>query len=109
MTPKPAIRIACSAALALAAGIALAQTPNPSFNLIGHIERFALTAPGDPLSAATMTVRGIPVTLPRSLLITMPGQYMTAQDLFRGPQGGSTVQNASGLALADASPPRVAF
>ena len=39
MTPKPAIRIACSAALALAAGIALAQTPNPSFNLIGHIER----------------------------------------------------------------------
>ena len=109
MTPKPAIRIACSAALALAAGIALAQTPNPSFNLIGHIERFALTAPGDPLSAATMTVRGIPVILPRNLLVTMPGQYMTAQDLFRGPQGGSTVQNASGLALADASPPRVAF
>ncbi|HOV18374.1 hypothetical protein [Ottowia sp.] len=109
MTPTPVIRITCSAALALAAGSALAQTPNPSFNLIGHIERFALTAPGDPLSAATMTVRGIPVTLPRSLLVTMPGQYMTAQDLFRGPQGGSTVQNASGLALADAPPPRVAF
>ncbi|MBS0301383.1 MAG: hypothetical protein JSR16_04355 [Proteobacteria bacterium] len=109
MTPTPVIRITCSAALALSAGSALAQTPNPSFNLIGHIERFALTAPGDPLSAATMTVRGIPVTLPRSLLVTMPGQYMTAQDLFRGPQGGSTVQNASGLALADAPPPRVAF
>ena len=109
MTPTPVIRITCSAALALAAGSALAQTPNPSFNLIGHIERFALTAPGDPLSAATMTVRGIPVTLPRSLLVTMPGHYMTAQDLFRGPQGGSTVQNASGLALADAPPPRVAF
>lgn len=109
MNTKPAIQIACCAALALAAASAPAQTPNPSFNLIGHIERFALTAPGDPLSAATMTVRGIPVTLPRSLLVTMPGQYMTAQDLFRGPQGGSTVQNASGLALADAPPPRVAF
>ena len=85
MTPTPVIRITCSAALALAAGSAPAQTPNPSFNLIGHIERFALTTPGDPLSAATMTVRGIPVTLPRSLLVTMPGHYMTAQDLFRGP------------------------
>ena len=79
MTPKPAIRIACSAALALAAGIALAQTPNPSFNLIGHIERFALTAPGDPLSAATMTVRGLyarircsrEVSVPKALLLAV--------------------------------------
>ncbi len=108
MNTKPAIQIACCAALALAAAGAPAQTPNPSFNLIGHIERFALTTPGDALSAATMTVRGIPVTLPRSLLVTLPGQYLTAQDLFRGPQGGA-VQAASGLALADVPPPPVAF
>lgn len=108
MNTKPAIQIVCCAALALAAASAPAQTPNPSFNLIGHIERFALTAPGDALSAATMTVRGIPVTLPRSLLVTLPGQYLTAQDLFRGPQGGA-VQAASGLALADVPPPLVAF
>ena len=107
-TPKPAIQIACCAALVLAAASAVAQTPNPSFTLIGHIERFTLTTPGDPLSAATMTVRGIPVTLPRSLLLTMPGQYLTAQDLFRGPQGGA-VQGASGLALADTPAPHVAF
>lgn len=102
---------ACSCAvLTLVAGAVLAQEPKPnaSFNLIGHIERFVLAPPGDPLSAATMTVRGIPVTLPRGLLVTMPGQYMTAQDLFRGPQGGP-VQTASGLALADAPSPRVAF
>lgn len=113
MTPKPCIhRVAhawhAALTLALGAGAALAQTPNPSFNLVGHIEQFSLSAPGDPLSAATMTVRGVPVTLPRSLLVTLPGQYLTAQDLFRGPQGGA-VQAQSGLALADAPPPRVPF
>ena len=86
----------------------MAQTPTPSFNLVGHIEAFTLTTPADPLSAATMTVRGIPVTLPRNLLITMPGQYLTAQDIFRGPSGG-TVRPNSGLALSDPVPPRVPF
>lgn len=95
-------------ALALAAGSVSAQVPNPSFALIGHIEQFTLAAPGDPLSGATMTVRGIPVTLPRSLLVILPGQYLTAQDLFRGPRGGA-VQARSGLALADVPPPRVPF
>lgn len=94
--------------LGLAGNAALAQAPKPSFVLVGHIERFVLTTPGDPLSMATMTVRGVAVTLPRSLLVTMPGQYLTAQDLFRGPQGGAVLA-ASGLALADAPPPRVAF
>ena len=98
----------CAGVLLLVAGVAVAQTPNPSFTLLGHIERFELAAPGDAQSGATMTVRGIPVTLPSHLLVTMPGQYLTAQDLFRGPQGG-TVQASSGLALADAPPPRIAF
>lgn len=115
MSRKPASRLvrqciaACvQTALALAAGAALAQTPNASFALVGHIERFVLSTPADPLSTATMTVRGIPVTLPRSLLVTLPGQYLTAQDLFRGPQGGA-VQAASGLALADSPAPRLPF
>ena len=98
----------CGAALALAAGAALAQTPNPSFILMGQIEQFALDSPDDPRSGASMTVRGIPVTLPSNLLITLPGLYLTAQDVFRGPRGGP-VRASSGLALADSPPPRVAF
>ncbi|NOG72282.1 hypothetical protein [Roseicella sp. DB1501] len=80
--------------------------PTTSFTLVGHIERFTLDNAGDPLSAAVMTVRGIPVVLPRNLLITLPGRYMTAQDLFRGPAGAAVLQE-SGLALADdtARPP----
>ena len=102
------LRAAGLGTLMAVAGLASAQVPNPSFVMLGHIEQFTLATPGDPLSAATLRVRGIPVTLPRSLLVTMPGQYLTAQDLFRGPQGGA-VQAASGLALQDPVPPRVPF
>lgn len=99
----------CLGALALAAGAAWAQTPNPSFILMGQIEQFTRNPAGSPQAgAATMTVRGIPVTLPHHLLITMPGQYLTVEDVFRGPQGGD-VQGSSGLALQDPTPPRVAF
>jgi len=90
--------------LALAPAVSNAQTPNASFNLIGFVERFTLDNPGDALSGAHLTVRGITVTVPRSLLVTMPGQYLTPQDLFRGPAGGP-VQSESGLALADTRPP----
>ncbi|MEN0075355.1 MAG: hypothetical protein AAGC69_13280 [Paracraurococcus sp.] len=82
--------------------------PTTSFTLVGHIERFALDDAGDPLSAAVMTVRGVPVVLPRNLLITMPGRYMTARDLFRGPPDGAVLAE-SRLALADAAPPPVPF
>lgn len=101
----------CTVALTLVlsglAGSASAQTP--SFTAIGHIEAFTLTAPGDPLSGATLVVSNQPITLPRNLLITMPGHYVTAQDLFRGPAAGGAVQDASGLALLDPTPPKVPF
>jgi hypothetical protein len=58
--------------------------PPASFALIGHIEKFTLDTPGDKNSAAKITVRGIDVVLPRSLIITMPGGYVTAEQLFRG-------------------------
>ncbi|MDO9713445.1 hypothetical protein [Paracraurococcus lichenis] len=97
----------CSLALLLLGVEARAQTS--SFALIGHIESFTLTTPTGPTSAATLTLRGIPVLLPANLLVTMPGRYMTPQDLFRGPRGGAQVQSRSGLALADPTPPRVPF
>ena len=92
-----------------AAGPLAAQTPSPSFAVIGHLEAFTLTTPGDPLSAATLTVSNLPITLPRNLLITMPGHYATAQDLFRGPATGGSVQGTSGLALLDPTPPKIPF
>ena len=104
-------RLLLAAACALpCTGAARAQPgPVPSFALTGHIEAFTLDTPNNPLGAASMTVRGIPVVLPRNLLITMPGRYMTAQEIFRGPLGAPAAQPRSGLALLDPTPPRVPF
>ncbi len=94
-------------------GGAALSAPNASFNLVGHIEAFTLANPADPLSRATLTIRGIPVTVPKNLLIVMPGQYLTAQDLFRwNPANHSfaaSAQAQSGLALRDSPPPAVPF
>lgn len=94
------------AALAMDGGAARAQTTG--FTIVGHIEDFILDEPLDRLSSATLRVRGIPIVLPRNLLVTLPGRYMTPQDMFRGPRGGA-VQAPSGLALADPTPPRIPF
>ncbi|MCO6051770.1 hypothetical protein NGM99_18450 [Mesorhizobium sp. RP14(2022)] len=98
-----------AAALAAMSGPAIAvDVASPSFALVGHIEDFTLDNAADPLSAATITVSNIPVRMPRNLLVTLPGQYMTAHDLFIGPGGGAP-QARSGLALADPTPPPVPF
>ena len=84
------------------------QEMKPSFALTGEIENFKLTPlAGEPLPAATMTVSGIEVVLPSSLLITMPGRYASAKELFD--ERVNTLQSESGLALADPIPPFTAF
>jgi hypothetical protein len=76
--------------------------PPASFALIGHIEKLVLTTPGLVTSAAVVTVRGIDVTLPANLVITMPGGYLTAEQLFRGRDFKSpATPPRSGLALQE--------
>lgn len=91
------------------------QVPTSAFSLTGYIEHFELCRPAndpgcqlnDPLSMARMRVNGVEVVLPRNLIITMPGSYLTAHDLFRGPNGtpASPVLAKSGLAIDDPLPP----
>ena len=92
---------------------ARAQTPNPSFVAIGHIESFSLITPSNPLTSATMTVRGQTITIPSSLLVVMPGQYLTAHDIFRWNLSANayaaTPLAQSGLALRDVPAPAVPF
>lgn len=90
-----------------------AQTPTPSFSLVGHLERFEVTDLADPLSAGSMVVNGTRVTLPKNLLVKLPGQYLTVNDLFRGKHPGkapalSAAARPSGLALLDSSPSKPA-
>ncbi|MGE0275872.1 MAG: hypothetical protein AB7G68_11905 [Nitrospiraceae bacterium] len=92
------------------------QTPTPSFSLVGHLEQLDVNDLTDPLSPGSMVVSGVRVTLPKNLLVKMPGQYLTVNDLFRGKHPGKAPaltdpNKPSGLALGDPVPnkPAVPF
>lgn len=91
--------------LSLTPMLALAALADPaaSFVLIGHVERFTLDSPSERNSSAVVTVRGVDVFLPVNLVITMPGGYLTAQQLFKGRNlvGPVSDPRRSGLALVD--------
>ncbi len=110
-------------AILTAGGVALLAVPaaadpgdvmQPSFSVIGHIESLTLDTPGSLTSGAQITVSNIPVSIPANSLITMPGKYITPQDLFRGPTRTSfadpkPVLANTGLALMDPTPPKISF
>lgn len=76
--------------------------PPAGFTLVGHIEKFTLDTPGLITSASKVTVRGVEVILPSNLIITMPGGYLTAEQLFRGRNFKTPETPArSGLALTE--------
>ncbi|MGB7649123.1 MAG: hypothetical protein WBM22_27065, partial [Pseudomonas fluorescens] len=109
-------RLLCGVCLAMTLHIwpASAQTPTPSFSMLGYLQELDVVSLTDPLSAGTMKLNGIDVVLPRNLLIKMPGQYLTVNDLFRGPHPGSApalvaASKPSGLALKDLPRPPIAF
>jgi hypothetical protein len=87
------------------------------FSVIGLIQHFELDSatatPGnvctgvDPaLRGAKMKVNGLNIIIPCNTIITMPGSYLTSEDIFRGPSlNKATVLPQSGLALDDTPPP----
>ncbi len=89
------------------------------FQVIGIIQHFELdptsptpgkisvcTGVNPALRGAKMTVNGINIIIPCNTIITMPGSYLTPEDIFRGPSlNSSTVLPQSGLALDDTPPP----
>lgn len=105
MSSQSNIARALAAACLLGAFTAQAADPPAGFSVIGHIERFTLEDPVTQTSAATLRVRGLDIRLPANLVITMPGGYLTAQQLFKG-RDFKSAPNAqrSGLALVDLQP-----
>jgi hypothetical protein len=94
--------------------LAHALPPTPSFSMLGYLQELDVDNLNDPLSAGSMVVNGVRIVLPRNLLIKMPGQYLTVNDLFRGAHPGSApglaaVVKPSGLALKDVPRPAVPF
>jgi len=100
----------------LASGALYAAAPLPEgaqFQIIGLIQNFRLDptlCPGAPaLQGARMKVNGIDIVIPCNTIITMPGSYLTPEDIFRSPSLGTTVLPQSGLALEDTPPPLGSF
>lgn len=101
-------------AMLLLAPCAYAAPPTPSFSMLGYLQQLKLDNPSNPLSSGSMVVNGVNVILPNNLLIKMPGQYLTVNDLFRGPHPGlaptlALVLASSGLALNDVPKPAIPF
>ena len=101
-------------AMLLLAPCAYAAPPTPSFSMLGYLQQLKLDNPSNPLSSGSMVVNGVNVILPNNLLIKMPGQYLTVNDLFRGPNSGlaptlAPVLASSGLALNDVPKPAIPF
>ena len=122
MKKRPTIAITAAAAASAVGLLCLllpptvqAQVPTTAFVMLGHVQALDVDNLADPLSAGALTLNGIPVVLPRNLYITMPGQYLTVNDLFRGKHPGSATTalapatKPSGLALNDANRPPVPF
>ncbi|MGB7816987.1 MAG: hypothetical protein WBL28_11630 [Methylotenera sp.] len=91
-----------------------AAPPTPSFSMLGYLQELNVDNLNDPLSAGSMVVNGVRVILPSNLLIKMPGQYLTVNDLFRGPHPGTAptlvaAVRPSGLAIKDVPKPVVPY
>lgn len=80
---------------------ALPQSPATGATIVGPIENLTVDNPNDPFSAGKMQVSGQLVILPRNLVIDLPANRLTVQQLFaQAPPAAFAVQK-SGLAIMD--------
>ncbi len=83
-----------------------AQIPSQTagtFNvpITGEIERLTLNNPGDVWSGGVIVIGGQNVTLPRNLLIDLPANRLSLQQLFVQAPDACRVRGESGIAKAD--------
>jgi hypothetical protein len=93
------VSIACL--LALSSGIAQAAPVQTATPITGEIEGLTLTTPGDVWSGGTVTVGGQMIILPRNLLINLPNDFQTLQQLYSNAPAACIATGESGLAKAD--------
>ncbi len=88
-------------------------TPTASFSMLGYLQELTVDQVDNPLSSGSMVINGVKIILPGNLLIKMPGQYLTVNDLFRGSHPDLNTKiplyPSSGLALNDNPRPAIPF
>jgi len=69
--------------------------------MTGEIERLTLNDPTDHWSGGTMVVGGQHIIIPRNLLIDLPANRLTLQEVFAQAPAACVAAGESGLAIAD--------
>lgn len=93
------ITIGC--VLALCTGLAQALPAQTAAPITGEIEAITLTTPGNVWSGGTMTIGGQIIILPANLLINLPNDYQSLQQLFANAPAACLATGESGLAKSD--------
>ena len=79
-----------------------AATQDPTkVTLIGDIERITLENPSDVFTSGVIEMSGMRVVIPANLIIQMPVQRYTLQELFTQAPAKCKALNQTGLALSD--------
>ncbi len=85
----------------LGAGQAYAQATTTQAFVSGAIERITLDPPGDLYAGGTMKIGGQTVILPRNLLLDLPANRLTLQQLFEQAPPACQALGETGLAWTD--------
>ena len=100
-----AFRLGCAAPLGLLiagwASGAQAQGIATSAPITGEIERITINNPADHWSGGTMVVGGQNVIIPRNLLMDLPANRLTLQELFAQAPAACIAAGETGLAKGD--------
>jgi hypothetical protein len=87
--------------LAFTGGVAQALPAQTATPITGEVQAITLTSPGNVWSGGTMTVGGQVVILPSNLLINLPNDYQSLQQLFANAPPACQATGESGLAKGD--------
>ncbi len=89
------------AAIAVIGSPALAQDPITGTSISGHIDSITIDNPADVFSGGRIVVAGQSVIIPRNLLIDLPANRLTLQQLFADAPSAARTAGVTGLAKAD--------
>jgi PKD repeat protein len=105
MNPRSLLRLAVSLGVALASAlITTAQSPATGVLVTGRIDLLNIDQPDDPWSSGTMVVAGQVVILPRNLVIQLPANWLSLQQIFEQAPPAALTRGVSGLATLDGPP-----
>jgi PKD repeat protein len=102
MLSRSLLRTAASlVALLGSALLSSAQSPATGAFLTGRIDLLSVDHPNDTWSSGTMVVAGQLVILPRNLIIQLPANWLTVQQLFDEAPPSALAKGVTGLAKLD--------